>query len=163
MKEFHTRSLIEALFAVAGIWLVVKQLPDFVSSFTVIGYETRISVEQIIKHQGLHLATNILLGSLLIFLRKKLANWLVSNEESSAYSSSELVGVGVAIVGAFLFSKGLFAVSIHLIINSHSPSASQYELWSGVLYALIGLLLFCFSHGIASLWAVLSKFRRVGV
>lgn len=164
MPELKVQRCSEALLALMGIWLIVSPLPSLVawvlsllmsqSQRTQDSFESRMLVAQLIA-----VLCSVVLGLILITLRKRLAHWLAPEPSSNTISAQMLLAVGAALVGVYFLVSGASSLAAVVIVrhNSHTfDSVRQLRrFWVPVTDLVVGLALFAFSTSVARVWQLL--------
>lgn len=160
MTAANTRSIVSALLAVAGIWLLVRHIPEAIASTIVFGLEGIASPVSIVAVHATNFLASAAVGALLIATREKVSAWLAPHEASIEVNASIAVSVGIAILGSYFLAKGFQSIGLHFVNVSNSGTHSLY---SGVSSTIIGIALFLASGSIGRLWQLIQQVRRSGV
>ncbi len=163
MVQMQTRSLVSALIAILGIWLLLRNAPDYTSSIFVALTDREEIPATFLWLHGLHLLINALFGALLIVLRNRLAHWLVPNEGETAVQARSFLSVGVAVVGIYFVTLGAISLGQEIAMQQTENVNSPYLFWRGVFAMGIGAGLFFGSVGLGRLWAIIAGLRHAGV
>jgi hypothetical protein len=163
MVQIETRSLISALIAILGVWLLLRNAPDYTSLIFVALTDIENTPVSILWLHGLHLLINAFLGALLIMLRNKLARWLVPIEGKTALPVRSFLAVGVAVVGIYFLAFGSISISQYVVMQQIENVNSPHLFWSGVFAMGVGVALFVGSVGIGRLWAIIAGLRHASV
>jgi hypothetical protein len=160
----ETRKLVEALIALAGIWLLFRQLPDYASSLYLIirGSEAVASNPEFISIQSIHFVASVIFGATLILFRKRLASWLVPQEGEIQFQPQALVSVGVAIISVFFILSGVVALGQYFGVKQMPNTSNPYVLWKAIFSIGGGIGMFISSVGISRLWLLLRGRENVG-
>jgi hypothetical protein len=143
------RQTIEALLAVLGIWLVVRNVPDYA---VLLVLQSRVSAvaptgPSPIVIQTIHLTASALTSALLIVSRKRVAQWL--HPETGAQEPNWLsVSAGAAVVAVYSILRGIVDLGTYYA-NSDS---TLYLRSTGVVSVLAGALLFIAAPWTERLW-----------
>ncbi|WBU39759.1 hypothetical protein [Marinobacter alkaliphilus] len=163
MGQFNTRSLIGAITGLAGIWLLLRQLPSYASSvFATLSGVEGVSSDLLVIH-GIHFAVSAVLGLTLVILRGKLAAWLVPEESTNSLEVSSFLAIGAAIIGVYFTAQGVITLGESYTVYRIPDTSNPYLFWNGVFSVAVGLALFLGSFGIGRMWELITKLRRVGV
>ena len=147
------RSLVESLLAVAGIWLVARQIPDYATSLLLMAtgdLPVSGAGPSVLATQGIHFLVSAIAGLILIFSRKLLAEWFLPEEAKMQVGAEPLFAAGIGVVGVY------FIISGALTLWQLMWPGSSYPLWSGILSMLLGLGLFFATPWITRLWGKLN-------
>ena len=144
------RQIVEAVLAVLGIWLVVRNVPDYA---VLLAFEARTSSVapmggSPITLQTVHLAASALTGALIVASRKRLAHWLYP-ETCAPETGWPSVSAGAAIVAVWSVLRGVVELATYYV---NSGSADVYLRNVGVISMLAGVLLFIAAPWIERLW-----------
>ena len=115
--ETTSRNLIEALIGVVAIWLVVHNLPDYITGlFPFAAPSDDLSQPKSIRMiLSVHLIGSISVGILLLLLRRRIAHWLARGNERVAASVGALTSVGTVLIAIFFLGSGLSQLVAHII------------------------------------------------
>ena len=157
------RRLVEALLAVAGIWMLVRQIPDYITTIYVAAAGSLESVwsgPDVVSVQGLHFFVSAVLGTALLLARNVIARRLFPDLNDEALASDGILAAGVAIVGVYYAMSGLIDLSV-LADWRPGPPADRSQLWFGAASAILGGLLFVSAGLILNFWQGISlRLRR---
>lgn len=163
MQRTQTRSLISALIGLLGVWLILRQVPDYASSlFIALSGREEIPTD-LLSLYGAHFAVTAVFGIVLILLRGRLARWLVPADSVTSFQERSLIAIGVAVVGAYFVALGAISLGESFAVEQSTHSSNPYLFWRGIIAVGVGLSLFVGSVGISRLWALLAGLRRAGV
>ena len=166
MTTVQTRQLCEALFAVIGIWLLIRQLPDYATSFYVAWANPSATQTQsgldFLAIRGIHFSVSLAVGITLIFARERLSRWLAPHQDANRIGSTALISVGVAMLGIYKLADGLVIFGTYYVVYHDSGLRAEEPLIRGGLSVAIGVLLFISSVSIARLWSVLRGHAKLG-
>jgi len=158
------RRLVESLIALAGIWLLFRQLPDYIATIYVafIDSET-VQADHFIAVQSIHFGASVFFGLLLIVVRKSVARWLTLDEVQAPVQAEPMMAAGIAVVSSYFVLSGVVALATHYVTTQMPNVSNPYILWQGVFSVVGGLLLFFSSIGLGRLWLLLRGRTRLGV
>lgn len=160
MARMQATPLVTSIIALLGLWMVLRHLPDFAVSLTMVLFGQEDIPASVLTVHAVHFFSNTLIGLCLILLREKLGRRLVPQTVGVLVSTPAWLAVGAALMGIYFVAMG--AVSIGESFAQSRPSATPYLRWRGGASVLIGVLLFAGSAGIGRLWALLLGLRRAG-
>ena len=145
------RGLVEALLAVIGVWLLVRNIPDYATLLVWGAHQSAVAPAGAnpIVLQSVNLAASVLTGSLLLAARKRLARWLCREAEEREKHSWPAVSAGVAIVGVYFVVEGIVDLGTYYVDDF---SAGEYLRNAGLASVLAGVLLFVGAPWIERLW-----------
>ncbi len=156
-----TRKLIESLLALAGIWLLFRQLPDYASTLYIMLQGSIVGSPELIGIQSIHFFASVFFGAVLISARKFISRWLVREENNNQFQSQALVSVGVAIVSVFFVLSGVTELGQYYGVMQESNASNPYPLWKGIFSIASGLVAFVFSVGIGRVWSLLRGHAKI--
>ncbi|MCC5854018.1 MAG: hypothetical protein JJU30_14375 [Alkalimonas sp.] len=159
----QTRTLISSLIALLGIWLLLRQAPDFASSMYIVLTETEHVPPSILKLHAMHLSVNFLIGVFLILLRDKLAGWLAPNESGVKVFFRLFLAVGTSLMGVYFIAQGVVSLGESLGNKDLNFGENPYLYWRGIFSLIVGVILFIGSASISRLWALFIRLRHAGV
>lgn len=158
----ETRRLTESLIAIAGIWLVFRQLPDYAASSYILLTENQLSSDIPSSQraifttvQTVQFVSSLCAGVFLVILRKVLARWLVPESQERAIGTDGLLAVGIAIISFFFILSGIVNLGQYLAAYGHAETNNTFLYWDGIFSIALGVISFLFSVGIARLWRLL--------
>lgn len=166
MVAFQTRQLSEALLAVTGIWLLVRQMPDYaVSSYMIWSQPSWAQVPDapnVLVIQGMHFLVSALIGLVLLFGRKPISRWLGLGQSANEAGSGALIAIGAAVIGVFFVADGGVTLGTYYATLEQSESTGQMlgsnrprMFWDAWFSVGTGVLLFAVSVGLGRLWLLL--------
>lgn len=149
------QSFIESLFGVLAIWLIVRGIPDYVSTIYLVSKSAKefIQPQAVVITQAIHFAASLACGFAILLSRRQLTNWLAPSAGSVDLHTPGLVAAGTAIIGLYLVGNGLGSMASYFVRESVVQSNSTFVLWSGASSVAIGVLLFVASPRLAGLWS----------
>ncbi len=155
----NERRILETLLAFAGIWMMIRQIPDYAGTLAALfsgsgGFV--MAGREFFVLQGFHLAASGVIGLVLLASRKIVAAWIFPNPSTVTFSGEGLFSAGVAIVGIYFFVTGLSNLGLFAFLDSGAP-ARQRLLVSGTVSAFLGMVLFAASRIVAVLYRLLSS------
>ncbi len=157
------RRLLESLIALAGIWLLFRQLPDYVATMYVAFVDSEtVQADRFVAVQSIHFGASVFFGFLLIIVRKFVARWLTSDEVQASVQAEPMMAAGIAVVSLYFVLSGVVALGAHYVTTQMSNASNPYTLWQGVFSVVSGLLLFLLSIGLGRLWLLLRERTRLG-
>ena len=148
----ETRKLVESLVALAGIWLLFRQLPDYASTMYMMTHESQMGGPELITIQSIHFLASIFFGSILILARKLVSRWLVHENSTNQLQGQALVSAGVAIVSVYFILSGVTEIGQYYGVMQEPNIDNPYPLWKGVFSIISGLVGFVLSVGIGRVW-----------
>ena len=163
MLRTHTCSLVSALIGLLGLWLVLRQVPDFASSLFISLSAREDIPADLLRLYGANFAVTALLGIVLSLLRERLARWLVPAESATTFQVRSLLAVGAAALGVYFVALGGMSLGESFAVEQSANRSNPYLFWRGIIAVVVGLCLFLGSVGISRLWALLAGLRRAGV
>lgn len=150
------RRLVEALIGVSGIWLVARQIPDYMASAAIaLTSSDPVPQAQVLFVQSVHFLTGLVLGFVLVSARKGFALWFAPDESDIDANAGALLAVGVAIVSVYFMLSGVVALGEYLGLRATSDAENPYLVWRAAFAIGGGLLMFAFSVRIGRIWRVL--------
>lgn len=153
------RKLVEALLAVAGIWLLFRQLPDYTATLYVAFFSEDVSRGPLLAIQSIHFAASIVFGFLLIAGRSPIARRLTPAGSQASIGRSAIVAAGTAVVATYFMISGVIELGTSYMTASRLPN-EPFLLWRGIFSFVSGLLLFLCSASCARLWSLLERRNR---
>jgi hypothetical protein len=153
------QGLVESLVGMFGIWLIVRGIPDYVSSLYLVATSPGefMRPEAVLISQGVHFVASLACGLILLLMRHHLSRWLTPGAGAVDVTALSLVAVGAAVIGLYLAGSGLASVTSYLFQFHAFGRTSELLLWSGASSVAIGGLLFAASPRLAKLWSALSR------
>ncbi len=158
----ETRRLTESLIAIAGIWLVFRQLPDYAATFYMLLSENQLSSDIpspqraiFTTAQSVQFVSSLCAGIFLVTLRKVLARWLVPESQEEVIGTDGLLAVGIAIISFFFILSGIVSLGQYLAEYGTAETNNTFLYWNGIFSIALGVISFLFSVGIARLWRLL--------
>lgn len=153
MQQVETKALISAISALAGVWLMLRQLPDYAATVYIVIVDSPNGSSPLVPTQSIRFIASLLCGALLVFGRRSLADWLVPNSQVTEHQPQALLSVGVAIVAVYFFLSGLVALGQHVALNRVQNMSNEYVLWQGLFSIGTAILMFVASVGVARMWS----------
>lgn len=158
-----TQQLISGILGVMGIWLILRHIPDLVSSVYIALTEEEHLPNTLLFVQFFHFAVAAFLGIAVVFTRQKIATWLSgSNAEVSIHAPS-LLAVGSVILGLYFAAIGIISIAEQAGIAAGSTRQNNFLLYKGLTSITIGIVLMVCSVGISRVWSKLKGLQRAGV
>jgi hypothetical protein len=147
----NPRNAAEIALGVAGVWLIVSRLPELGVSLVASIKNPNGSVPWFVL---VHLGVMIGCGLGLVFLRHRIAAWLVPMPEPDLKESvAGLQAAAFSVVGLFLLAQGLAEFLARLTVSASDPGVSSAERFAGPLaQTLVGLALFLGTRGLVGIW-----------
>lgn len=148
------RNLFETLLAVAGVWLVARQIPDYSTTLYLAAtgaLPASSAGPSVFSMQVLHIAVSVTTGLALIFSRKILSRWIKTKSSTDDSSADAVFAAGVGILGIYFMLTGLVLVG-QLIPWRESIDTQPFIFWNGIASFLIGLSVFVGMPWIVSIW-----------
>lgn len=152
------RRLIEALLVVAGLWLAVRQIPDYAASLYITFYGGVFAgglddgQVQMLLVQSIHFVVSVGTGAALFLSRRAIA-WAAFPAETSglAVSARALMAVGLGLMGAYFIVGGAIDLGTHWVRASvlHTINDGLYGFWRGVMSLAFGGAALLFSGLVA--------------
>jgi hypothetical protein len=143
-SEMTGRPLVESLLAVAGIWLVARQFPDY-AAFAILALSGALPVSGIapgvFSTQALHFLWSVGVGGLLIFLRRPIARWIHPANSGETVSCQGLLTAGLGVLSIYFIGSGLIALG-RLVGQIGMGIDMAFQAWNGVVSILVGGVLF---------------------
>jgi hypothetical protein len=139
-----SRKLVESLLGVAGIWLLLRQIPDYATTLLLVatGEVREPGVgPSMLAFQSLHFAASVLTGFALLFARKSLAKWLHPGDSESSVQAQPVLAFGVTLLGLYFFIAGILKVAEYFARRA-TVSVEPYLLWVGIASSVLGTLMF---------------------
>lgn len=155
MQKIEANTLVAAVFAIAGVWLILRPLPDYAATVYLIIVDSPDGSSALIPTQSIRFVTSLFSGALLVFGRCRLANWLVPESRVVDYQSQALLSVGVAVVAVYFTLSGLVALGQHIVLMRIQNVSNDYVLWQGLFSTAIGISMFVASVSVARVWSKL--------
>lgn len=159
MITFQTRQLSEALLAVAGIWLLVRQVPDYTTSLYVSwsqpSWAQTPGAPNFLTIHGLHFLISALIGLALVLGRKPISRWLTPSQSTNEATGDVLIAIGIAIIGVFYAAEGGITLGTYYASLEQLSSTHSNMFWNGCFSVGMGVFLFAFSVGLGRLWLLL--------
>ena len=156
---FQTRQLSEALLAVAGVWLLIRQMPDYATSLYMGWSDPSLAhapdAPNFLVIQGFHFFVSALLGSVLILGRKPISKWVTPNRPEHDSTAGVLISIGAAVIGIFYLAAGVITLGTYYAIYEKLGSTSPNMFWRGFFSVGVGIFLFAVSVGLGRLWLLL--------
>lgn len=153
MQQVETKTLISALLALAGIWLMLRQVPDYAATVYLIIVDSPDGSSLLVPTQSIRFIASLLCGAFLVLGRRPLADWLVPSSQVTEHQPQSLLSVGVAIVAVYFLLSGLVALGQHVAFSRIQNISDEYVLWQGVFSIGTGVLMFVASVGFARMWS----------
>ena len=153
----NKNKLAEILIVITGIWLIVSQLPEFITNiflFLNSGYAE--SYKQMYLLSIIHLVVKIFFGLILVITRLKIINYLDLHTESLV-DSRNLLSVGVFLLGFHFVLGGCIALGQFYGVTISGYPTNEHLFWQGFFSIFIGSIAALSSFRIGELWW---KFRR---
>ena len=156
MPRLDANIFVSALFALAGLWLMLRQAPDFAATIYLIFVNSPDSTSPtLIPVQTIRFTTSVLAGALLLFGRKRLTDWVAPQPHSQEHEPQALLAVGVAIISVYFVLDGFVSLGQHIALKQAPAMSNDYILWQGLFSIITGTVGFIFSVGISRVWALL--------
>jgi hypothetical protein len=147
----NPRNAAEIALGVAGVWLIVSRLPEFGVSLVAPLWSPDGSVPWFVL---VHLGVVIGCGLGLLFLRHRIAAWLVPMPQPDLRASvSGLQAAAFAVVGLFLLGQGLAELLAQLTLSAAEAGGWSLGRFAGSLAQIaVGVGLFLGARGLAGVW-----------
>lgn len=162
--EGVTRAVVEALLAVAGIWLAVHRLPEYSAMLLWSVTANPLQVgggPSVLVIQSVYMVASLGGGLLLISTRKLVSQWLYRGEAEATVDGRTLVGAGAAIIACYVIVNGAVALGTYFAAR-RGDAQDVYLLWNGAIALVSGLILFILSPWLGRLWTRLAADPRTG-
>ena len=154
--KLQSRNFVEALIAVMAIWLIVREIPEFaISQFALPFVDAQFQNANWKANEITHFSVSLLMGVLLLVLRRRLGAWLVSDSDIDAPLATSLVAVSTALIGVYFVASGLATLVTFLVNLNYDREISMHYLGTGVGFLIAGVLVFAVSSNVTQLWAAL--------
>jgi hypothetical protein len=153
-----SRNLVEALIAIVAIWLLVRQVPDYGSTIYLLAAtagDDSYRQNYLAEVQSIHFGVSVLVGLLLLAVRRRIGAWLVPGSDKIDSTATSLVAVGVALLGVYFVGAGVLSVANYAVVVRNVPNNDNFGLRSGTISIILGVLLFVVSVSLSKLWAML--------
>ena len=148
------RNLIGSLLAVIGVWLIVREIPDYVTSlyltFAEVG-PVSAAGPSVIMTQSLHFILSAATGLALIIVRRRLASWLQPDDSIADFGAEPLFAAGVAILGLYFTVTGLVVLG-QLFAIGEGLGDQSYAVWSSIISVVVGLFVLLIAPLLTRLW-----------
>ena len=147
----NPRNAAEIALGVAGVWLIVSRLPEFGVSLVAHLWSPDGSVPWFVL---VHLGVVIGCGLGLLFLRHRIAAWLVPMPQPDLRASvSGLQAAAFSVVGLSLLAEGLAELLAQLTLSATELGGSSWGRFAGSLAQIaVGLGLFLGARGLVGVW-----------
>jgi hypothetical protein len=155
----NPRNAAEIALGVAGLWLIVSQIPDLGVSLAFSPREPDGSLPWfVIVHVGLV----IVCGIGLLLLRRRIASWLVPESQPDlGGSAAAFQAAAFSVVGVFLLAKGLADFLAQLTLSVPEGGGWSFDRVARPLAQVtVGLGLFLGARGVAAMWQSLRTAGR---
>ena len=147
----NPRNAAEIALGLAGIWLIVSRLPELGVSLVASIKNPDGSVPWFVL---VHLGIMIGCGLGLVFLRHRIAAWLVPMPQPDFKGSvAGLQAAAFSVVGLFLLAQGMAEFLARLTVSGSDAGVSSAERFAGPLAQIVvGLAIFLGTRGLVGIW-----------
>jgi hypothetical protein len=149
----NMRKAVEVAFGVAGVWLIVERIPGIAAWVINLTLPSEDQTGPLRWLGFVQVGVLLLCGLGLLRLRRRLAAWLVPNEEAVLEgSTSGLQAAAYSVIAVLSFARGVRDLLAQLALTG-TGDADTWRLYvSPVTQIVVGLALFFGARGLVTMW-----------